>query len=693
MESAVHLRPESRDEFEIAIICALPVERNAIEALLEVDYEADGFSYKKAEGDPNTYTTGRLGNQHVVLAYMPGMGMVPAAAVTSNLRSSFKNIKVGIVVGVCGGATKTTAGEEILLGDVIISTSVIQIDFGRQYPHRFIKKKETEDTLGRAGPELRAFIGKMSGYLMSSRLKAKTNSYSSELCSRKEFLKSAYPGPEKDRLHQADLSHKHWTKGICSICDQCSKSGDEVCEDALTASCTELGCDGNKLVHRGRIQQAMEMGVPEDWTSITEIKEARKACIHFGRMACSSQVVKTGQERDRIASEEGVIGFEMESAGTWDYIPTIVIKSVCDYADSHKDKRWQAHASITAAACTKAVLEEWRSVDRPVQNLVNQEASDPTSAPNPVHWTVTRPANTLFVGRDDILCELENLVCSAIKRPSYHDQCWIVISGIGGQGKSEICLQLANRVRQSFWGIFWIDVSTETLAQSGFLDIASQLRMHARTWENARQSLANQKEPWLLVLDNADNPDVDYQQYFPSNTSGVVILTSRNSDCQQYATAKWIKLEGLPDVKACELLLQAARVPRESHITLEHDASIVVNLLRSHPLAIIQAGSYVSRGHCALKDYPKIFNKQRKRLLAFRPSQAQSRYRDVYTTFEASIEMLQSSDTESAKDALDLLPILALCGPNRLPISLLFESVWNAVQKFKTDSEDNDFVD
>lgn len=98
----------------------------------------------------------------------------------------------------------------------------------------------------------------------------------------------------------------------------------------------------------------------------------------------------------------------------------------------------------------------------------------------------------------------------------------------------------------------------------------------------------------------------------------------------------------------------------------------------------------VSRGHCALKDYPKIFNEQRKRLLAFRPSQAQSRYRDVYTTFEASIEMLQSSDTESAKDALDLLPILALCGPNRLPISLLFESVWNAVQKPKTIAEDND---
>lgn len=374
MESAPFLRPKTRDEFEIAIICALPVERNAVEAFLEVDYEADGFSYKKAEGDPNTYTTGRLGNQHVVLAYMPGMGMVPAAAVASNLRSSFKNIKMGIIVGVCGGAPKTTAGDDILLGDVIISTSVIQIDFGRQYPHRFIRKKGAEDTLGRAVPELRAFIGKISGYLTSSRLKAKTNSYSFELCSRKEFLNSAYPGPEKDRLHQADLPHKHWKKGVCSICDRCNTTGDEVCEDTMAASCTELGCDGNRLIHRDRIQQAIQTRDSEDGTPITEVKEARKACIHFGRMACSNQVVKSGQERDRIAGEEGVIGFEMESAGTWDYVPTIVVKSVCDYADSHKDKYWQAYASIMAAACTKAVLEEWRSVDRPAQNLVQQEA-------------------------------------------------------------------------------------------------------------------------------------------------------------------------------------------------------------------------------------------------------------------------------------------------------------------------------
>src|SRR5690242_10107361 len=116
-----------------------------------------------------------------------------------------------------------------------------------------------------------------------------------------------------------------------------------------------------------------------------------------------------------------------------------------------------------------------------------------------------------------------------------------------------------------FWGVFWVDVSTVHLAETGFLDIANRLHIRAQTWEDARQGLANLKEPWLLVLDNADNPYTDYQQYFPAGMSGVVMLTSRNAECQHYATAKWIDLEGLSDNKARELLLRAAHVPRDQH--------------------------------------------------------------------------------------------------------------------------------
>jgi hypothetical protein len=64
-----------------------------------------------------------------------------------------------------------------------------------------------------------------------------------------------------------------------------------------------------------------------------------------------------------------------------------------------------------------------------------------------VHWVVPRSSDTLFTGRKDILNDLERCVRAAVQKGPSPDQCRIVISGLGGQGKSEISLQLAQRVR------------------------------------------------------------------------------------------------------------------------------------------------------------------------------------------------------------------------------------------------------
>ena len=247
-----------------------------------------------------------------------------------------------------------------------------------------------------------------------------------------------------------------------------------------------------------------------------------------------------------------------------------------------------------------------------------------------------------------------------------------------------------------FWGVFWVDVSTETLAESGFLDIASRLQIPAKTLDEARRTLANIKERWLLILDNADDPEVDYQRYIPTGWWRVVMLTSRNEECHRYATEKAVALDGLSDDEAAELLFRAAGTSEDQRSEVEDDARAVVSLLRSHPLALIQAGSYIGWGHCTLAEYPQIFERQRKRLLAFRPTQAQSRYGDVYATFEASAEILRasaeamppSSATESARDALELLPVLASCGPSRVPLSV-FEAGWNGAQKISPKQVDD----
>jgi len=69
------------------------------------------------------------------------------------------------------------------------------------------------------------------------------------------------------------------------------------------------------------------------------------------------------------------------------------------------------------------------------------------SESTPVHWIVRRAANPLFTGRHDLLRELEDIVRDAVYCLWDRALCQIVISGVGGQGKSEISLQLARRLR------------------------------------------------------------------------------------------------------------------------------------------------------------------------------------------------------------------------------------------------------
>jgi nucleoside phosphorylase len=85
------------------------------------------------------------------------------------------------------------------------------------------------------------------------------------------------------------------------------------------------------------------------------------------QIASGDTVMKSAEDRDTIATRDNIIAFEMEGAGVWDNLPCVVIKGVCDYADSHKNKEWQSYAAATAASCMKAFLQEWVSADKSLE--------------------------------------------------------------------------------------------------------------------------------------------------------------------------------------------------------------------------------------------------------------------------------------------------------------------------------------
>ncbi|KAJ5733317.1 hypothetical protein N7533_013764 [Penicillium manginii] len=342
---------------EIAIFCTLGVEADAMIAVFDEIWPED--RYERCHNDTNSYTFGRIHQHPVVLVHMPRMGKTSASSVAASLRFSFPYIRVGLLVGVCGGAPVSASRKpEIILGDVIIGTHIVQIDLTRLYPHTLVRKSALQDNLSRPSQEISGFLSKLQSQAAQIDIR---DSMRVDLASI--FKSTIYPGTNRDILFEASYSHKHADKNACSLC---ISPDNDVCAKASAMSCAELGCDFSKVISRTRIQAINDEGHRDS---------SCYPAVHFGGLASGDQVIKSALHRDRIAEQEGVIGFEMEAAGLWDMVPTIVVKGVCDYADSHKNKDWQLYAAATAATCAKGLLKLWRKSPRPTEDKFNGKES------------------------------------------------------------------------------------------------------------------------------------------------------------------------------------------------------------------------------------------------------------------------------------------------------------------------------
>ncbi len=375
-------RPASRDEFSIAVICALKSESDAVRAMFDDDWE-DGPKYTKVKGDTNAYAMGRIDVHNVVLAYMPGIGKVNAARLTGNLHFSFPQIRLGLVVGICGGTPfiretlRDPRDMDVFLGDVIISTQVAQYDLGHLYQKKFKSMDTLENTLGRPNDEIRAFLHKIQGLKDRKRLEHRTRDYIAHVLQQEGFEKSNYQGEDKDILYESDYRHKHQEKTDCASA-QCGNNEDEVCEKALWLTCEELKCDSEKRARRNRLKKDRNDAANQASAS-KKGAEPPSPRVHFGCFASGDSVVKSAYHRDYLATSIEAVGFEMEGSGAWEGVPVVVIKSVVDYADSHKSYLWQKYGAVCGAACMKAFVQEWMAIEGTLQLRAGSGESPPMS--------------------------------------------------------------------------------------------------------------------------------------------------------------------------------------------------------------------------------------------------------------------------------------------------------------------------
>ncbi|CAG8424856.1 unnamed protein product [Penicillium salamii] len=595
------MRPRDRDDFGIAIICALPLEGDAVEVTFDEIYDERGHGYGKQHGDTNSYVTGRIGQHNVVLCYMPCMGGNSAASVASSLRLSYTSIKLALVVGICGGAPFPSGSQQIFLGDVIISDSVIQYDFGRQYPGGFKRKTGVNETLGRPSQEIRGFLAQAKGRRVRSKLE--TDIAESLRAFRQPKLRWHFPTSE-DVLFDPSFVHKHRSETPSFHCACSSRDRpDEVCTKASEMSCDKLACDSRQVIRRKSIGEATTSGT----------------AVHIGTIASADTVMKSGNDRDRLVRSEKVLGFEMEGAGVWDNISCIVIKGVCDYADSHKSKDWQHYAAAVGACAAKSFLSMWTPTQR---NVLPGNPGIP-SAP-------------FFIGRSNELREIR----TRLSESKAFNQI-VVVHGLAGIGKSQLVAKhaAASLCFLDYSVIFWLDVSSPSHLASSFLaareridahdnstsstervqDGVSSINQHFQRHLKKGQSIEDwnawdacaasenvdavkrwlnktRNKDWLLVFDNypsSTNPSNDeqgpsIQKFLPEDRRGHVIITSQSSLPFGYN----IRLGKITSQK--EALDIFCGTAKREELREDTHALDLIDQMDGLPLALAAAGSYMS---------------------------------------------------------------------------------------------------
>ncbi|KAJ9607047.1 hypothetical protein H2200_008119 [Cladophialophora chaetospira] len=317
------------EQYQVGVVCALPDEMSAAIAMLDERHQRCTVQDKL---DSNNYVLGRIHEHNVVVSCLPAgaYGTVSAARVANDMLRTFPGLRFGLMVGIGGGIPNLSKGLDIRLGDVVISQPDKTYGGVVQYDLRKNLGKAQFEQIGVLKPPPTILLSALATLRADHNLcdSAVPDILADTAKTHPKLLRSGYgfPDEENDALY----------------CPQCDGSG-------ASSSC--LLCADGEIERPTRGDHN-----PTFW---------------YGVIASGNELMKNATERDRIGQEFGALCVEMEAAGLMNGFPCIVIRGICDYADSHKNDAWQKYAALTAAAYAKELLgyvsPEQTKLEQPVQ--------------------------------------------------------------------------------------------------------------------------------------------------------------------------------------------------------------------------------------------------------------------------------------------------------------------------------------
>lgn len=234
-----------------------------------------------------------------------------------------------------------------------------------------------------------------------------------------------------------------------------------------------------------------------------------------------------------------------------------------------------------------------------------------------------------------------------------------------------------------FWGVFWVDGSSRARLKQTFSQNVSIIAGVEANENAALHWLSNLSEPWLLIMDNADDHDLKLDEYFPRGNRGHILITTRDPLNKLYGTIgdTFFEFQGLKTDEAKCLLLTAAGQKQPWNSTSYSIATAIAKTLGYLALAITHAGKTIRQGYCKLHEYLDFYERQWKRT---RQNRQAVKTRDaaddlgVFATFEINRQALEIRDSEASRDALQLLNTFAFLHNQNIRFEILRRAITNA---------------
>ncbi|HLI08147.1 MAG TPA: FxSxx-COOH system tetratricopeptide repeat protein [Ktedonobacteraceae bacterium] len=286
------------------------------------------------------------------------------------------------------------------------------------------------------------------------------------------------------------------------------------------------------------------------------------------------------------------------------------------------------------------------------------------------------PRNPFFVGRDDLLTRLRQQFLAGQTRGRSQP---LAISGLGGVGKTQLAFEYAYRHADDYQALFWTRADSRDTLVTGFLEIASTLRLPEREERDQRIVVAavknwlNRHAGWLLIMDNADEPTL-LPEFLPSSLAGHLLLTTRARALGGLADR--IELETL-DVDTGPLLLLrragllALDAPLAQAKPIDWQAAVQLSQeMGGLPLALDQAAAYLEETGCSPQQYLELYRNHGVNLLRSRGGVVLDHPDSITTSWSLSFALIEQRSTLAA----DLLRMCALLHPDAIPEELFLKA-------------------